>query len=107
MRLLVALLLVNLDAQQGRSLVKGVVDAVVGLAFVSDRGFERPQQADGPAVLASEQIEAPGALLTREESMSSDATPSSSSARTVAVTSSSLSSRPVTRLTSANRWPPA
>ena len=60
-------LAVNLDAQQGRAPVKGLVDAVVGLALVSDHGFERPQQADGPAVLATEQIEAPGALLARED----------------------------------------
>ena len=87
--LLVAPCLVNLDAEQGRALVKGLVDAVVGLALVADRGFERPQQADGPAVLASGQIEAPGARSPVKMSMSSVATPSSSSARTVAVTSSS------------------
>ena len=62
-----SLFLVNLDTQQGRSLAKGLVDAVVGPALVSHRGFERPQQADDPAVLASGQIEAPGALLTHED----------------------------------------
>src|SRR5258708_38893190 len=67
MSLFVALSLVNLDAQQGRSLVKGLVDTVVSLALASRRGFARPQQADGPAVLASGQIEAPGTLLTRED----------------------------------------
>ncbi len=68
MSLLVALsLVVNLDGQQGRSLVKGLVDAVVGLALVSHHGFEHPHQAEGPAVLASGQIQASGALLTCED----------------------------------------
>src|SRR5437868_6863311 len=57
----------ELDAQQGRSLAKRLLDAVVGLALVSYRGFERPQQTERPAVLASGEIEAPGALLTRED----------------------------------------
>ena len=42
-RLLVALSFVHLDAQQGRSLAKGLVDALIGLALVSHRRFERPQ----------------------------------------------------------------
>ena len=66
-RLLVALFLVHLDAHQGRSPVKGVVDAMVGLAFAAHGVFEGPEQTEGPAVLASEQIEALGALLTRED----------------------------------------
>src|SRR6266511_4150509 len=49
--LFVALSVVNLHAQQGRSLPKGLVDAEVGPALVSHRGFARPQQADDPAVL--------------------------------------------------------
>ena len=59
--------LVYLDAQQGRSLAKSLVDPAVDLALVSHRGFERPQQSEGPAVLAAGQIEAPGTLLTRED----------------------------------------
>ena len=58
---------VNPDGQQGRSLAKCLVDAAVGLALVSHRGFESSQQVNEPAVLASEQIEAMGALLTHEE----------------------------------------
>ena len=65
--LLVALSLVNLDAQQGRSAAKGLVDAVIGLALVPYGGFEPSQQTDDPAVLAAEQIEAPSALLTHED----------------------------------------
>jgi len=65
--LLVALALVNPDAQQRRSPAKGVVDALLDLGLVADGGFERPQQATSPAVLASPQIEALGALLARED----------------------------------------
>ena len=59
--------LVNLDAEQRPSMVKGFVDAMVGFTFVSDRGFERPQQADGASVLASGQIQTPGAQFARKD----------------------------------------
>ena len=64
---LLAALFVNLDAQQGGSLAKGRVDAVVGLALVSHSSFERPKQADDPAVLAPAQIEAPSTWFTHED----------------------------------------
>ena len=51
----------------------------------------------------SEEIEAFGTLLPEKTSMSAVATPPSSSARTAAMTWSSLSNRQVTRLASTNR----
>ena len=59
--------LVELDAQQGRSPAKGIVDAMVGLTHVGHRVLDRAQQPDRPAVVASEQIEDLGALLARED----------------------------------------
>src|SRR5258708_19870677 len=63
MSLFVALSLVNLDAQQGRSLVKGLVDPVVGIALASNHGFARPPQSLGPPSLAPAQSKTPSPLL--------------------------------------------
>ena len=59
--------LVHFDADKGRALVQLLVNSMVGFTLVSHRGLERPQQADGPAVLASGQIEALGPQFTRED----------------------------------------
>jgi hypothetical protein len=58
---------VNLDAQKRRSHAEGLVDTTFGPDLVSHRGFEPSKQVDEPAVLATGQIETPGALLTHED----------------------------------------